>query len=182
MERTDAELVDAACRGEIAAFRELYERHYRMAVGIARSRLSDVHLAEDAAQEAFAVACRELALLKDRRRFPEWLGTISRRTAGRLARSWSNHKPIEDLQLPAPLETTDDSPGRVRQAVERLPPAAREVVLLHYFSGLSYETIAQSLGVSPQSVHGRLQRARRALAQDLSGDEETERAHDRRNA
>lgn len=133
MERTDAELVEAACRGEIGAFRELYERHYRMAVGIAQGRLSDVHLAEDAAQEAFAVACRELALLKDRRRFPEWLGTISRRTAGRLARSRSNYKPIEDLQLRAPLEATDDSQGRVRQAVERLPPAAREVVLLHYF-------------------------------------------------
>ncbi len=38
------------------SFGRLYERHYRMAVGLAYSRLSDPHLAEDAAQEAFAVA------------------------------------------------------------------------------------------------------------------------------
>ena len=52
MQRSDAELVAAACRGDLASFGRLYERHYRMAVGIARSRLSDGHLAEDAAQEA----------------------------------------------------------------------------------------------------------------------------------
>jgi len=40
-------------------------------------------------------------------------------------------------------------------------------VLLHYFSGLSYEEISGVLGISPQSIHGRLQRARRKLAQEL---------------
>ena len=84
MQRSDAELVEAACRGDQASFGLLYERHYRLAVGIARGRMSDFHLAEDAAQEAFAIACRTLATLRDPRRFPEWLGTICRRTASRL--------------------------------------------------------------------------------------------------
>jgi RNA polymerase sigma factor (sigma-70 family) len=41
------------------------------------------------------------------------------------------------------------------------------VILLHYFSGLSHQAIAEILGISPQAVHGRLLRARRKLAEDL---------------
>ena len=55
----------------------------------------------------------------------------------------------------------------VRQSVGRLPERAREVVLLHYFSGLTHEQIAAALGTSPQAVHGRLLRARRKMAEDL---------------
>jgi RNA polymerase sigma-70 factor, ECF subfamily len=173
LERPDAELIEAACRGDIASFRELYERHYPMAIGIARSRLSDPHLAEDAAQEAFAVACQRLALLKDRRRFGQWLGTICRRTASRMARSRANHAPLDEA--PATGSSANGDAGaatRVRRAVERLPRSGREVILLHYFSGLTYDEISDALGITPQSVHGRLQRARRALARELSDDED----------
>ena len=60
MQCSDAELVEAARAGDIDSFRKLYERYYGLAVGIARSRLADQHLAEDAAQETFATACRWL--------------------------------------------------------------------------------------------------------------------------
>lgn len=166
MESTDAELVRAACRGDVDSFRRLYERYYRLVLGIARSRVSDQHLAEDAAQEAFAVACRKLASLRDANRFPEWLGTICRRTAGKLARSHANGKPARSA--PDSLALSKNEAGAtVREALEQLPEAAREVLNLHYFSGLSYEEIAHSLGVSPQAVHGRMQRARRMLAREL---------------
>jgi RNA polymerase sigma-70 factor, ECF subfamily len=173
LERTDAELVEAACRGDIASFRDLYQRHYTMAVGIARSRLADTHLAEDAAQEAFATVCRRLALLRDRQRFAQWLGTICRRTASRMARSRANHAPIDDVPTAAsPTNGDGQATAHVRQAVDRLNASGREVILLRYFSGLSHEQIAQALGISPQSVHGRLQRARRTLARELSADHE----------
>ena len=57
----------------------------------------------------------------------------------------------------------------VRQAVGALPERAREVVVLHYFTGLSHKEIAASLGMSPEAVHGRLVRARRMLAERLTG-------------
>ena len=41
------------------------------------------------------------------------------------------------------------------------------MILLHYFSGLTHEQIAATLGTSPQAVHGRLLRARRKMAEDL---------------
>jgi RNA polymerase sigma-70 factor, ECF subfamily len=169
LEHSDAELVEAACRGDIGSFRKLYQRHYGMAVAIARSRLSDRHLAEDAAQEAFATACHQLALLKDGRRFAEWLGTICRRTAGRMARSRRSHGPI-DAATVATRQNPDNSEAvvRVQKALKQLPASGREVILLHYFSGLSYEEISKALGITPQSVQGRLQRARGALKQQLA--------------
>ena len=173
LQRTDAELVEASCCGDVAAFRELYERHYRMAVGIAYSRLSDRHLAEDAAQEAFATACHRMALLRDRKRFPEWLGTICRRTANRIARSRKRDTPIVHEPLAAPLgNDRGKMAARVQQALGRLSAASSEIVVLHYFSELSHGEIAMLLNMTPDSVHGRLQRARRQLASDLSEDEE----------
>ncbi len=77
MQCSDAELVEAARAGDIDSFRTLYERYYGLAVGIARSRLADHHLAEDAAQEAFATVCRRLYWTKRLRRGMEgavWLG------------------------------------------------------------------------------------------------------------
>ena len=171
MQCSDAELVKAACGGDVDSFRELYERYYRMAGGIARSRLSDQHLAEDAAQEAFAMACRRLHSLRDGNRFPEWLGTICRRTASRMARSQTNAAPIEREPV-SPADNDDDAVAQVRQALERLSASARDVIQLHYFSGLSYDEIARVLGISPQAVHGRMQRARRVLARRLSETDE----------
>ena len=155
----------AACGGDVDSFRQLYERHYCLAVAVARSRLSELHLAEDAAQEAFAEACRRLATLRNGDRFPQWLGTICRRTAGRMAR-WqpsANGKPVQS-DPPAPESSSDARVARMHEAIERLPTTARELVTMHYFSGLTYDEIGRTLNISPQAVHGRLQRARRTLA------------------
>ena len=170
MQQTDAELVEAACQGDVVSFGRLYERHYRLAVGIAYSRLSDRHLAEDAAQEAFAVVCRTLATLKDGRRFPQWLGTICRRVATRLARSRPRHEPLPEDNALEGVPTTAALRNQIHEALERLDATSREIILLHYFSGQSYEEISRALGLSAQSIHGRLQRARRKLAQELDPD------------
>jgi RNA polymerase sigma-70 factor (ECF subfamily) len=167
VQSSDAELVAAACLGDQASFGLLYERHYRLAVGIARSRIADCHLAEDAAQEAFAIVCRALPSLHDPGRFPQWLGTICRRTGSRLSVDRPTHEP-----LPEELASADDSNLKalrlqVQDALGSLDETAREIVVLHYFSGLSYQQISQALGLSAQSVHGRLQRARNKLFQIL---------------
>jgi RNA polymerase sigma-70 factor (ECF subfamily) len=51
----------------------------------------------------------------------------------------------------------------VKEAVDGLPAMYREVVVLHYYSGLSYQEIESVLGVSSDKVKGRLARARRQI-------------------
>ena len=165
---TDAELVEAACNGDVSGFGELYRRHYAAAVGIAYCAVSDHHLAEDAAQEAFAIACRDLRRLRRAEKFAPWLHAICRKVARRLAKSKSR-LPVADgdcfgdaLQTPTAIERS-----LVRRSVRAIAREGREVILLHYFSGLTHEQIAAALGTSPQAVHGRLLRARRKMAEDL---------------
>jgi RNA polymerase sigma-70 factor, ECF subfamily len=171
LQRSDAELVSAACGGDHDSFRTLYERYYGMAVAIARGRLADRHLAEDAAQEAFATACRRLYGLRDGNRFPEWLGTICRRAASKMARSQTKTAPIEQEPV-SPADTDDGETAEVRRALARLSASGREVIQLHYFGGLSYDEIARALGISHQAVHGRMQRARRDLERWLCESDE----------
>jgi RNA polymerase sigma-70 factor (ECF subfamily) len=139
-----------------------------MAVGIARSRLLDLHLAEDAAQEAFATACRTLSTLQEGNRFPQWLGTICRRAASRLAARQPNHEPLSENLVQADHNRQDALGHDVQDALSLLDETAREIVLLHYFSGLSHSEVAEIVELTPQAVHGRLQRARAKLAELLS--------------
>ena len=167
MPSTDAELIAAALQGDRSSFGRLYVRYYRLAVGMARSRVSDVQLAEDAAQEAFAVAFRTLSSLQDHNRFPQWLGTICQRTAARMAVKQQSHQTLSDSHEAVRDSTQATLQQQVQEALEQLDEASREIVVLHYFSGLSYEEIADALELTEAAIHGRLQRARQKLAKSL---------------
>lgn len=165
--RTEAELVEAARNGSVEDFGELYRRYYAAAVGVAYCAVADRHLAEDAAQEAFVVASRELVRLRRADRFGPWICTIAKRVAGRMARSRRERGVLQDT-MASPMTDSEPHPNDlVRQAVRDLPDRAREVVVLHYFTGLSHKEVAASLGLSMEAVHGRLVRARRILADRL---------------
>ena len=171
----DAELVAAAREGDADGFTELYRRYYVAAVGIAYSTLSDRHLAEDAAQEAFAIVCRDLARLRRDDKFVHWLNAICRKVACRLVKWKSRGGLPEDQPWAAAAELGDDRANSredranlVRQSVQRLSASAREIVVLRYFSGLTHEQIAAALGISAQAVHSRLCRARRKMANFLN--------------
>jgi RNA polymerase sigma-70 factor (ECF subfamily) len=166
---SEAELVEAARNGNVESFGELYRRHYVTVVGMAYCVVADRHLAEDAAQEAFVVACRELARLRSSERFVSWICTIVKRIALRMAQTGRNCRSLERTPVAAETDSGPPEIALVRQAVIDLPKSAREVVVLHYFSRLTHKEIATSLGLSQEAVHGRLVRARRILAERLRG-------------
>lgn len=161
--------MEAACRGDVESFAHLYRRYFAMASGIAFSVLFDRDLAEDAAQESFAEACRHLHELQDRRKFSFWLGTICRRISGRMANSRDRPRSLSfaDQQRQAPVDEVDDRIALIRDAVRILPVSEKEAIILHYFSQLSYDEIALVLNTTPAAVHGRLSRARRRIRQAL---------------
>jgi RNA polymerase sigma-70 factor (ECF subfamily) len=161
-------LVKAACGGDVDSFAELFRRHEAMAVGIAYCDLSDRGLAEDAAQESFAEACRHLGKLRDGRKFPHWLAAICRRVAGRMKKSKRRFHALADQELEARENADNSNVELIRHAVERLPHSAREVIVLRYFSELSHDEIAKTLQITPAAVHGRLVRAKVQLRQYLA--------------
>jgi len=166
-ENDDARLVEAARNGDVGSFAELYRRYYVPMVGVAYCILSDHHLAEDAAQEAFAIACRELGGLRRAETFGGWLRVICRNAANRIAKCRAKFVAPEEVPAPGSNPSRDALHRTIRQTVQNLPISQREVVMLRYFSGLSYEQIAATLGISSRAVNGRLTRAKRKMAEDL---------------
>ena len=80
--------------------------------------------------------------------FPEHLDTVA--------------EPHKDLELP-------DSNINLGEAIQSLPPAGREVILLHYWAGYSVKEIATQLDTSPGAISMRLNRARTLLQDALTG-------------
>ncbi len=131
-------LVRASQCGDIEAFGLVVERFQRMACAVAYTVVSDVHLAEDAAQEAFIEAYQCLASLRDPAAFPAWFQRIVLKRADRLVRG----KQLEMLPLdaigvtpssqpdPAFVSETHEIRSVVLNAIAALPETDRLLVTL----------------------------------------------------
>jgi len=169
-QKPDLTLVEAAINGDADSFTELCQRYYPAMVAIAHSIIGDRHLAEDAAQQAFAKAARRLPQLRKKGKFADWLAVICRNAARDMARSTEVLHSTEDLPMIAAESHQDDLTEAVKEAMSRLSAPAREVIFLRYYDGMSYEQISAVLGISEQAINGRLRRAKRKIADYLRRD------------
>jgi len=143
----------------------LYERYYATMVWVAYSVLLDRSLAEDAAQQTFATAYSKIRGLRQLDRFGSWLATIRRNTAQDMARARRREATLLRRAVSEARRAfgSDGFDNAVKEAVDSLPVMYREVIVLHYYSGMSYEEIESVLGVSGDKVKGRLARARKQI-------------------
>ena len=160
-------LVEAAMDGDADSFTELCRRYYPAMVAIAHSVLGDRHLAEDAAQQAFAKAARKLPQLKKRSKFAGWLAVICRNAARDMARKRETLHTAGDVSIKGGQSHQDGTTEAVKEAISRLSASAREVIFLRYYDGMSYEQISAVLGISEQAINGRLRRAKKKMADYL---------------
>lgn len=166
----DTALVRAAVEGDAESFTQLARRYYPAMVAVAHSILGDRDLAEDAAQLSLARAAVKLPQIRDGGKFAGWLAVICRNAAKDIARRENNRRVSEK-----PSDTSDitsepdknDSTEAVKAALTKLSAAAREVIYLRYYDGLSYEQISSVLGLSEQAINGRLRRAKKKMADFL---------------
>ncbi|MFC1604807.1 RNA polymerase sigma factor [Planctomycetota bacterium] len=169
-ENTEITLVRAALKSDADSFGRLSERYYSAMVAIAYSRLCDRDLAEDAAQEAFFVAFRNISKLKKERHFSRWVAGICRNIATDMAkaRARDKHVPIQDCQsLSDNKDKEADIVEIVRSIVAEMHVKMKEVIFLRYYNQMSYQQIADVLGISQEAVNGRLRRARKIVAGQL---------------
>lgn len=161
--KPDEELALEAVGGDLDSFLVLCQRYYPAMVAVTRALLGDDHLCEDAVQEAFAKACRKLDSLKSPSCFGAWLTAICRNEAKSMLRRTPKAESLGNRDVPERMREEDPDVDLVRQAIGRLPVDARELLYLKYRNELSHKAIAELLDTTPQSVHGRLQRARRSV-------------------
>lgn len=165
--KSEERLVEAAQNGHLGSFAALYERYYSSMVALAYSLLADTQLAEDAAQQTFVIACRDLANLKSKDKFAAWLAGICRNTAKQMHKSRGKLVALNESPSDETKENKDNRTEAVRRAVWDLRTADRELIVLRYYDNMPYEQIASVLGISKQAVNGRLIRTKRKIAKYL---------------
>lgn len=174
----EQELVSRAQKGDRAAFAALLREHQDEVYTLARRLVGDPHMASDVAQEALIRAWRALPRFRGDSRLSTWLYRITVNTAWtQKKRARRNQATSIDDHLDVAAPAGADHPevageilelrGRLRLALDRLPDAQREVVVLKDIYGWSHAEIAESMGISVTAAKVRLHRARARLARDL---------------
>jgi RNA polymerase sigma factor (sigma-70 family) len=172
--RTESELVEAARRGDGAAYAELVRAHQEIAFRTAYLITRNAADAEDAAQDGFVKAYYALARFRRGAPLRPWLLQIvanearnRRRSEGRraaLALRAAAQAPSGDA-APSPEGTAvaAEEHARLLASLERLPEEQRLAVSLRYLLDLSEEETAAALGVRRGTVKSRLARALQRL-------------------
>jgi len=169
-------LVVRARQGELEAFGRIVRRFQDMACGYAYAILGDFHLAEDAAQEAFIQAYRDLAKLDEPAAFPGWFRRIVFKHCDRqVRRKRVPAVPLEsaaavasDATPPAERAEKREMAERVLAAVRALPEDQRTVTTLFYINGYTQRDIAEFLEVPVTTVNNRLHASRERLKERMA--------------
>ena len=181
MKNEDAQLVNQFLTGDESAFTTLVQKYQKSVHALVWRKVGDFHTAEELTQDTFLKAYQKLGTLKNPNQFAGWLYVI----ADRLCIDWHRkRKPsIESLETTSGEEIEESSyrhyeneqreesfvehrRRRIRSLLEKLPESERTVVTLHYLGEMTYKAISEFLGVSPNTVKSRLQRARNRLKQE----------------
>jgi RNA polymerase sigma-70 factor (ECF subfamily) len=181
----EAQIIASILAGNTHLFHDLIRPHERSVYAMALSLLHNEADAEDAAQEAFLKAFRNLANFRGESKFSTWLISITLNEA----RSWLRSKKTMKMEsldeppegqgsvTPALLRDWREIPSEalerkeirllLQQAITDLPLIYREVFLLRDVEELNVNQSAEALGISIASVKVRLHRARMMLQKKL---------------
>ena len=171
-----------------AAFRQLLERHQRRAFAIAFSLLRDENDAREIVQEAFLRVYKGLATFEGSSSFFTWLYRIVTnlsidliRKPGRKAAELDESRSVEDepdapLALISRIDGADpldvmrrkEIAARIQTALDALPSYHRAVILMREVEGMSYEEMAEAMGVSKGTIMSRLFHARQKMQRALA--------------
>ena len=168
-------LIIRAQAGDLDAFGTIVLRFQDMAVGYAYSILGDFHLAQDAVQEAFIEAYRNLAKVYGAVVFPAWFRRIIFKNCDRFTRR--EHNQTVELDQAVPLPSTESDPQEIVEdtemkqivlsAILSLPEDERTVTTLFYINGYTYNEISTFLEMPNTAIDNHLRSARKRLKKKM---------------
>jgi RNA polymerase sigma-70 factor (ECF subfamily) len=161
--QSDEQLMLEFQGGSTKAFEELFSRYRNAIYGFFRRRLNHASRAEELAQETFVVIIRGAEKYEATAKFRTYLYSIA------LKQLWSERrKELREARSVADSfeegRGSDPATGLwVKDALGRMDPDFREVLMLREYEQLSYDDIADVLAVPINTVRSRLSRARAEL-------------------
>jgi RNA polymerase sigma factor (sigma-70 family) len=176
---SDAQLVEWTLAGDRAAFATIVKRYQSLVCSITYNATGSLSLSEDLAQETFFAAWKQLSELREPMRLRSWLCGITRFLVGKEYRRQGREplyaaESLDDIQEPSSLEASPAMQAVSREeeailwrALERIPDAYREPLILFYREEKSIERVAAELELSEDAVKQRLSRGRKLLHEEV---------------
>ena len=178
MRSDDEKLVSQTLTGDRDAFGVLVHKYQEMVYAYAFQKVRNEEDAQDITQEVFWRAYHHLYQLRQPHRFRSWLYTIMSNECNRRLvsviktrrRETALEDATDDVLRIEPAHTAPTEGWRVdlEQALSELPDENRVAVLMFYMGDRSLKEISEFLGVSVNTVKGKLYRARQQLGSALS--------------
>jgi RNA polymerase sigma-70 factor, ECF subfamily len=175
--QTDHALANAAGKGDMGAFEQLYERHNRRVYSLCLRMTQNPQEAEDLAQEAFIQLFRKIGSFRGESAFTTWLHrlTVNQCLMHFRKRSVKLEKTTEEGETPVQIVRGTENPNAMPildrialdNALSQLPPGYRTVFVLHDVEGHEHEEIAKKLGVAVGTSKSQLHKARMKLRKIL---------------
>lgn len=172
---SDQVLLNNYLSGDRAAISQLIDRHTHRVRDYIRMMVKDNDVADDILQETFIKAVRVIdeGRYADTGKFLSWILRIAHNQVIDHFRSQKNAKTVSESDagynmlgtLRFAEHTVEDAmissqiEEDVRRLIERLPAEQREVVMMRYYSGLSFQEIADQTDVSINTALGRMRYA-----------------------
>ncbi|HLF94142.1 MAG TPA: sigma-70 family RNA polymerase sigma factor [Planctomycetota bacterium] len=174
----DIELMLRFQKGDEPAFEELVKKHTRGVLNLVYRYLGDASRAEDVAQDIFVKVYRARMKYEPKAKFSTWLYRVAVNHCLNEIRSRKSQPslsaPINDLLEQPAGEDPDSRISRselqqaVKAAIDFLPENQRMAVILARYEDMSYDEIAETMGMSLEAVKSVLFRAKENLKQSLS--------------
>ena len=172
---SDQKLLNCYLSGDRNAISQLIERHSRRVRDYIQLMVKDGDVADDIFQETFIKAVRVIdeGRYTDNGRFLSWILRIAHNQVIDHFRAQKQNRQLNEAEagydvlgtLRLAERTVEDEivceqiASDVRRMVELLPDEQREVVMMRYYSGLSFKEIAEQTGVSINTALGRMRYA-----------------------
>ena len=170
-----SELVLRAQEGDSDSFAELYVATYQYQYRFSYRYLQDAFLAQDALQEPYILALKNLTTLRDPQVFVSWLNQINMRVCFTIYRREKrqelqrerfelvnalDHEKRGDLDSPEVQALKQDEQERLVKQIMQLPFSESQVIILRYFRGMKLEEVAELMQISLSSVKRYLESSR----------------------
>ena len=169
----DFDLTQAAAKGDMAAFEEIYQRHHRRVYSICLRMLQNAFEAEDLTQDVFIQLYRKVGSFRGDSAFTTWLHrlTVNQVLMHFRKRNVKFEKTTEEGETPEQIVAGTDNPFKMQiidklaleNAIEQLPAGYKNVFVLHDVEGFEHEEVARILGCSVGTSKSQLHKARLKL-------------------
>ncbi|WP_223788997.1 RNA polymerase sigma factor RpoE [Marinicella meishanensis] len=176
----DAELVEQAKQGKMAAFELLVNRYQQKVANVIAKFIKDRHEIQDVAQEVFIKVFRALPNFRGDSSFYTWIYRIAVNTSKNHlvarsrriqntqvefeeAESFGSNEDQRSLDTPDAVYSRGELEHTMAKAIAQLPEDLKTAIVLREVDGLSYEEIAAEMDCPIGTVRSRIFRARDAI-------------------